>query len=93
MVEKRLGRGLGILSVLLELPLIGQLFFFGDVFDWGWLFFLGVGIAPLAAFAGLGMSAGQRDYWGISASCLGLGAVAIPILVIWAIVSALGSGG
>jgi hypothetical protein len=91
--EKRLGRGLGLLSVVLELPLIGQLFFFGDVFDWGWLFFLGLGIAPLAALVGLGISAGRRDYWGISASCLGLGAVAVPTLVIWAAVSALGSGG
>jgi hypothetical protein len=93
MSEKRLGRGLGILSVALELPLIGQLFLFGDVFEWGWLFFLAIGIAPLAALAGLGISAGQRDYWGVTASCLGLGAVAVPFLVVWAIVAALGGGG
>ena len=93
MSDKPLGRGLGALAVVLELPLIGQLFFFGDVFDWGWLFFLSIGLAPPAAIAGLGVSIGRRDPIGIVLSALGLGGVAVPILVVWAIVNAFQHGG
>jgi hypothetical protein len=89
---KRLGLGLGVLSVALELPLIGQLFFFGDVFSWGLLFFLALGVAPLLALAGLGASAGRRDFWGVAVSGLGLGGLAIPLLVVWAIVGAFQQG-
>jgi hypothetical protein len=91
--RKRAGLGLGILSVALELPLIGQLFFFGDVFSWSLLFALALGIAPLLALAGLGISASRRDFYGVAASGLGLGGLAIVLLVIWAIATALHQGG
>jgi hypothetical protein len=87
------GLGLGGLSVALELPLIGQLFFFGDVFSWGLLLLLALGIAPLLALGGLGVSALRRDFWGVALSGLGLGGLAIPLLVIWAVATALQQGG
>jgi hypothetical protein len=87
-----MGLGLGLLSVALELLLVGQLFFFGDVFSWGLLFFRALGVAPLLALAGLGVSAGRRDFWGVAASGLGLGGLAIPLPVVWAIVSAFQQG-
>ncbi len=93
MSRTRAGLGLGVLSVALELPLIGQLFFFGDLFSWSLLFFLALGIAPLLALAGLGISALRRDFYGVAVSGLGLGGLAIPILVIWAIATALQQGG
>lgn len=92
MSDRRLGRGLGALAVLAELPLIGQLFFFGDVFDWGWLFFLAIGIAPFAGVAGLALSMGQRDRLGIGLSVLALGGAAVPLIVVWAILQAFQQG-
>ena len=93
MINKRAGLGLGVLGVALELPLIGQLFFFGDLFSWSLLFFLALGIAPLLALAGLGVAALRRDFWGVAVSGLGLSGLAIPLLVVWAIATALQQGG
>ena len=93
MSTKRAGLGLGVLSVALELPLIGQLFVFGDVFSWSLLFLLAFGIAPLVALGGLGVSATRRDFYGVAVSGLGLGGLAILTLVIWAIATALQQGG
>ena len=93
MSSKWAGLGLGVLSVALELPLIGQLFFFGDLFPWSLLVFLALGIAPLLALAGLGVSALRRDFYGVAVSGLGLGGLAILVLVIVAIATALQEGG
>jgi hypothetical protein len=79
--------------VALELPLIGQLFVFGDLFSWSLLIFLALGIAPLLALGGLGVSAVRGDFYGVAVSGLGLGGLAILLLVIWAIATALQQGG
>ena len=93
MSAKRAGLGLGLLSVALELLLIGQLFVFGDLISWSLLLFLALGIAPLLALGGLGVSAMRRDLYGVAVSGLGLGGLAILLLVIGAIATALGQGG
>jgi hypothetical protein len=92
MRDKVLGRLLAAVALASELPLIGQLFLFGDVFDWGWLFFLAIAVAPAAALAGLAISIGQRDRVGIVLATLALGGIMVPILVVWAIVETLQAG-
>jgi hypothetical protein len=89
--DRRVGRALGISGIALELPLIGQIFFFGDIFDWGWLFLLAL-LGPTLALAGLGVSAGRRDWIGVGVASLGLGAVVVPLLLVWALVAAFQQG-
>jgi hypothetical protein len=92
--RKRLGLGLGVLGVALELPMLGQLFVFGDVFSWSLLLFLTLLLGPLVALAGLGISASRRDFWGVAVSGVGFSALpgAVPLVGL-AILWGLGHGG
>jgi hypothetical protein len=89
--DRRLGRVLGILGVALELPLIGQIFFFDDVFDWGWLFLLAL-LGPTFALAGLALSAERRDWIGVGVASFGLGGIVVPVMLVLAIVTAFQQG-
>jgi hypothetical protein len=89
--DRLLALAFGILSIALEFPLIGQLFFFGDVFDWGWLFLMAL-LGPGFALVGLTLSARRRDWLAVSVASLGLGGVVVPVLVVWAIVAAFQTG-
>ena len=91
MSERTLARGFAISSIALELPLVGQLFFFGDVFDWGWLFLMALA-GPAFALAGLALSSGRRDWLGIGIAAVGLGGLVVPLVVVWAIVAAFQQG-
>jgi hypothetical protein len=89
--DQRVGRALGILGLALELPLVGQLFFFEDTFDWGWLFLFAL-LGPTFALAGLALSAGRRDWIGVGVASVGLGGFLVPLLLVWAIVAAFQQG-
>lgn len=89
--DRRVGRALGVLGVALGLPLVGQIFFFDDIFDWGWLFLLAFW-GPTLALAGLALSAARRDWIGVGIASLGLGGIVVPLLLVWAIVAAFHQG-
>ena len=91
MTGRRLGLAFGVLGLALELPVVGQLFFFGDVFDWGWLFLAAL-LGPGVALAGLVLSAARRDWVGVAVASLGVGGILVPVVVVWAIVAAFQSG-
>lgn len=91
MSDRRLGRTLGTLGVALEFPLVGQIFFFDDVFDWGWLFLLAF-LGPTCALAGLALAAGRRDWIGVGIASVGIGGIVVPLLVVWALLAAFQQG-
>ena len=91
MSDRRLGRALGLLAVGLELPLIAQVFFLDSNLDWGWLFLLAL-MGPTVALAALAVSAGRRDWIGVGVASLGLGAVVVPLVLVWAVFATLQQG-
>jgi hypothetical protein len=91
MSDRRPGRALGLLAVGLELPLIAQVFFVDSNFNWGWLFLLAL-TGPTVAVAALALSADRRDWIGVGVASLGLGAVVVPLVLVWAIFATLQQG-